>query len=161
MEISQGLKETLNETRANLSGYQRRHFMAQIVEHMLDGNQTQAEMKLGWNRKTLRKALSELRGGFCYIDHYHLRGRKSAEAHLPQLREDICGIVDGQSQTDPTFRTMRLYTRLSAAEVRRQLIEQTGYDDDELPSESTISRKLNELGYRLQNVQKSRPQKNG
>ncbi|MBI1296743.1 hypothetical protein GC175_17445 [bacterium] len=73
----------------------------------------------------------------------------------------MCAIVDGQSQTDPTFRTTRLFTRLSAAEVRRQLIEQKGYSDDELPSEATISAKLNQLGYRLQNVQKSRPQKNG
>jgi Rhodopirellula transposase DDE domain/Bacterial regulatory protein, Fis family len=161
METSQELKETLNETRAKLSGYERRRFMAQIVEHMFGGNQTQAEKILGWNRKTLRKALSELRGEFCYIDHYHLRGRKPIEEHLPQLLEDICAIVDGQSQTDPTFRTTRLFTRLSAAEVRRQLIEQKGYSDDELPSEATISAKLNQLGYRLQNVQKSRPQKNG
>ncbi|MBI1296742.1 hypothetical protein GC175_17440 [bacterium] len=61
METSQELKETLNETRAKLSGYERRRFMAQIVEHMFGGNQTQAEKILGWNRKTLRKALSELR----------------------------------------------------------------------------------------------------
>jgi hypothetical protein len=161
MEISQGLKETLNETRASLSGYQQRHFMAQIVAHLFDGNQTRAETTLGWNRKTLRKALSELRGSFCYIDHYHLRGRKRAEEHLPNLLDDMRVIVDGQSQTDPTFRTPRLYTRLSAAEVRCQLIEQKGYADDELPCAATISRKLNEMGYRLHSVQKSRPQKNG
>lgn len=161
MEINAGLKETVNETRANLSGYQRRHFMAQIVEHMFDGNQTRAETTLGWNRKTLRKALSELRGDFCYIDHYYLRGRKPAEEQLPNLLDDMRAIVDGQSQTDPTFRTQRLYTRLSAAEVRKQLIAQKGYSEDELPTVATISHKLNEMGYRLRSVVKSRPQKNG
>ena len=160
MNINQDLKDTLNETQANLGGYQRRHFMAQIVQSMFDGKATRAECELGWNRRTVRKALAELNGEFCYIDHYHLRGRKKAEEHLPNLLVDIRAIVDSQSQTDPTFRTQRLYTRLSAAEVRRQLIAQKGYSADELPTTATISTKLNLLGYRLRDVQKSRPQKN-
>ena len=68
-------------------------------------------------------------------------------------------ILDEQSQTDPTFKTTRLFTRLSAAEVRRQLIAQKGYTDDELPSEETIRVKINELGYTLRSVQKTRPKK--
>jgi len=74
--------------------------------------------------------------------------------------EDIRAIVDGQSQTDPSFRTTRLYARLSAAEVRRQLIRQKGYTHEELPTEETIRVKLNDLGYKLRAVQKSRPQTN-
>lgn len=159
MELSQELKNTLNETQSTLSGYQRRHFMAQIVESVLDGKPTQAERELGWNRKTLRKALSELRDGFCYIDNYSKRGRKKAEEHLPNLKKDIKAIVDSQSQTDSTFQTERLYTRLSAAEVRRQLIEQKGYRDEELPTTVTINTKLKEMGYHLRPVQKSRPEK--
>lgn len=159
MQLTEDIKDTLNETQSNLSGYERRHFMAQIVESVFDGKQTHAERELGWNRKTLRKALSELRNGFCYIDNYHKRGRKRIEVHLPNLEQDIREIVDSQSQTDPTFRTQRLYTRLSAPEVRRQLIKQKGYIDDELPTAVTINTKLNEMGYRLRSVQKSRPEK--
>ena len=48
--------------------------------------------------------------------------RKPAEEHLPRLLDDIQAIVDGQSQADPKFQTTRLFTRISAAEVRRQLI---------------------------------------
>lgn len=161
MEISSEVKKTLNETRANLSGYQRRHFMAQIVESVCAGNARKAVRELGWDRKTLSKALAELRGGFCYINNYRKRGRKKAEVHLPRLKQDIQEIVDSQSQTDPTFRTQRLYTRLGGAEVRRQLIAQKGYRADELPTRVTINTKLNELGYRLRPVQKSRPEKNG
>ena len=36
MEITAELRETLNETKGNLSGYKRRHFMAQVTETMLD-----------------------------------------------------------------------------------------------------------------------------
>ena len=56
--------------------------------------------------------------------------------------------------------THRLYTRLTATEVRRQLIAQKGYRDDELPTAETISTKLNELGYYPKTVAKSHPQKN-
>lgn len=161
MQLTDEFKATLNETQAMLNGYERRHFMAQIVETVFGGQPSHAERELGWNRTTLRKALHELHGAFCYIDRYHDRGRKKSEEHLPALLTDIGAIVDAQSQTDPTFRTTRLYTRLSAAEVRQQLIEQKGYQDDELPCTATIGNKLNQLGYKLRAVQKSRPQKNG
>jgi hypothetical protein len=57
-------------------------------------------------------------------------------------------------------RTNRLYTRLTATEVRRQLMTQKGYSDDELPTAETIANKLNELGYSLKKVAKTQPQKN-
>jgi hypothetical protein len=108
---------------------------------------------------TIRKGLRELDSGVECIDAFRLRGRKPAEHHLPTLLTDIQAIVDSQSQTDPQFRTRRLYTRLSAAEVRRQLIAQKGYTDAELPSAATIGAKLTTLGYYPQTVAKSRPQK--
>ena len=161
MRVTDEFKATLKETQATLSGYERRHFMAKIVETVFGGKPSHAESELGWNRTTLRKALAELRGEFCYVDRYHERGRKRSEAHLPNLLTDIRALVDSQSQTDPTFRTQRLYTRLSATVVRQQLIVQKGYRDDELPCAATIGNKLNEMGYHLRTVQKSRPQKNG
>jgi len=75
------------------------------------------------------------------------------------LLSDIAALVDGQSQADPQFRTNRLYTRLTATEVRRQLIAQKGYRDDELPTAETIAMKLNELGYSPKKVAKTQPQK--
>lgn len=78
---------------------------------------------------------------------------------MPNLLEDIKDIVDSQSQTDPSFKTRRLYTQVSAAEVRRQLIEQKEYTDGELPSRQTINTKLRELGYYPKSVVKSKPKK--
>jgi len=78
---------------------------------------------------------------------------------LPNLLTDMAAIVDSQSQADPQFRTNRLYTRLDAAEVRRQLIAQKGYTDAELPTVQTITTKLNSLGYYPQKVAKSEPKK--
>jgi hypothetical protein len=75
------------------------------------------------------------------------------------LLGDIQAIAEAQSQTDPTFATTRLYTRLTAAEIRQQLIDQRGYQEDELPSAETMRVKANQLDCRLRSVQKSRPQK--
>ena len=108
----------------------------------------------------MRKGQHELEQGIVCIDAYTLRGRKRSEAHLPNLLSDITAIVDRQSQADPQFRTARLYTRLTAIEVRRQLIAQKGYSEDEFPTAETISTKLNELGYYSKKVAKSQPQKN-
>lgn len=154
MEITPEIREMLNETRKNLSGYKRRHFMAQVVESMLGSSPMKAEKELGWNRKTLAKALDEYRGGFCFIDHYHLRGRKRAEEHLPTLLDDIRELAERYSQTDPTFRTTRQYTRLTTAALRQQLIDEKGYTDAELPTEETIRTKLNDMGYGLKRVKK-------
>jgi hypothetical protein len=159
MELNQEIIELLNETKATLKGYERRHFMAQTVKTMCDGKPTKAERELGWNRGTLRKALEELEGGFCYIDQVHRRGRKRAENQLPTLLEEMDEIAEQFSQTDPTFRTTQLYSRLTAAEMREQLIEQKGYTEDELPSEEVIRLRLNELGYGSKRIKKSQPLK--
>jgi hypothetical protein len=46
---------------------------------------------------------------------------------------------------------------MTASEVRRQLIAQYGYTEEELPTSETIRRKLNDLGYTLKRVLKTKP----
>ena len=159
MELTDELKVLVIETANRLKGSDKRLFMAQVVKLLGQGGQRRAERELGWNRRAIRKGMRELESGIVCVDAFSMRGRKRAEEHLPNLLDDIRDIVDEQSQTDPSFQTTRLYTRLSAAEVRQQLIDQKGYSDEELPSEETIRVKLNELNYRLRSVQKSRPKK--
>ena len=159
MELTESLKALFIETSKALKGSSRRLFMARTVKELGLGGQRLAERELGWNRITVRKGTHELESGFVCLDAFSARGRKRAEVHLPHLLDDIRAIVDSQSQTDPRFRTQRLYTRLSAAEVRRQLIAQKGYQDTVLPTVQTISAKLNALGYFPKKVAKSKPQK--
>ena len=144
--IDETTKQVYRETAQTLKGSDRRLFMARVVKALGEGGQRQAERELGWNRRTVRKGLHELESGVVCLDGYSARGRKAAEEHLPTLLADIKAIVDGQSQTDPRFESSRLYSRLSAAQVRQQLIVQKGYSEAELPSEETIRVKLNGLG---------------
>jgi hypothetical protein len=133
--------------------------MARTVQLLGPGGQRRAEQELGWNRVTIRKAMHELTSGIRCIDAFGLRGRKRSEEHLPTLLEDIKALVDAQCQTDPTFKTQRLYTRLTAATVRAQLIKQMGYSNRQLPTAETIRCKLHQLGYHLTKVQKCKPKK--
>src|SRR6266508_4635854 len=159
MELTDSLKALFIETATTLTGSARRLFMARTVKELGPGGQRRAERELGWNRETIRKGSRELESGLICLDNFAARGRKPSEAHLPNLLSDIASIVDAQSQADPQFRTNRLYTRLDAAEVRRQLIGQNGYTDAELPTVQTITTKLNALGYYPQKVAKSAPKK--
>ena len=142
-----------------LKGSRRRVFMAKTVATLGRGGQRWAQENLGWCRETIRKGTHELRTGMTCVDAFHCRRRKPAEEHLPRLLDDIRAIADGQSQADPKFQTKRLFTRISAAEVRRQLIATGGYTDAELPTQQTINTKLNLLGFSVSRVAKCRPQK--
>jgi Rhodopirellula transposase DDE domain len=159
LELTDSLKSLFIETAKSLKGSARRLFMARTVKELGPGGQRRAERELGWGRMTIRKGTHELESGFTCLDAFSARGRKRVETHLPHLMSDIRAIVDSQSQADPQFRTNRLYTRLSAAEVRRQLITHKGYSDDTLPTVQTITTKLNALGYYPKKVAKSQPQK--
>jgi hypothetical protein len=156
MKLTEEVKELLTETAKTLKGSVRRLFLARTVRAFGEGGQRLAERELNWNRGTIRKGMHELEGGIVCVDAFSSRGRKRSEEHLPNPLHDLTAIVDSQSQADPQFRT----TRLTATEVRRQLIAQYGYRDDELPTAETIATKLNELGYFPKKVAKSQPQKN-
>jgi hypothetical protein len=154
------IKSLLQETARSLTGYAKRLFMARTTVELFEGRPYRAEQEMGWNRGTVSKGLHELESGVeCADGRPGATGRKPAEDALPQLLTDIRDLVDSQSQTDARFRTHRLYTRMSAAEVRRQLQEKKGYSDEELPSEETLRRKLNGLGYHPVRVQKTQVKK--
>jgi hypothetical protein len=134
--------------------------MARVVKTLGHGGQYYVEREFHWNHETIKKGKQELETGEAIVDNFSARGRKREEERLPNLLIDIKSIVDGESQTDPTFKTTELFTRLTSKEVRNQLIIQKGYSDKELPTEETIRKRLNELGYSLQKVTKVKPKKN-
>lgn len=129
-------------------GAERRRYMADTIAS-LDLGQREAQTLFGWGRDTIRKALHEHRSGITCCDAFSQRGRKRIEQRLPCLLKDIRDLVQDQFQTDGTFKTTRLYCRLSAATVRRQLITRKGYSSSELPTMQTITTNYNTLGFRL------------
>jgi hypothetical protein len=159
MELTDGFRANIIETAKSLRGTQRRLFMARTVQSLGAGAQRWTEKEFGWNRVTIRKGMHELQSGMTCWDAFTSRGRARAEEKLPGLLMDIQDIAKGFSQTDPQFRTRRLYLRLTAEELRRQLIKQKGYRRTELPTPRTLRTKLNDLGFHLTKVAKCKPKK--
>jgi len=113
---------------------------------------------LGISRETLRKGIREIETGQAIEDKFKERGRKPLEETNPKLVATIKKIVDGASQTDPQFKSTRLYTRLSPQVVKTELIKR-GYEAMHLPCKETIGNIMKRLGYKRKKVAKTKPKK--
>ena len=156
-ELTPEVKNIIQIAVGLLKGAARRLFMASVVAQMGRGGQWWAAQELGWNRDLIRKGLHELKSGMTCVDAFSSRGRKRWEDRQPGLAQDIRAIVDAHCQTDPTFRTTRLYRRLTAKEVRRQLLEDKGYAPGQVPCERSMRDLLATLGFHPRKVVKSKP----
>ncbi|MBU1011364.1 MAG: hypothetical protein KKG99_00040 [Bacteroidetes bacterium] len=136
------MKLFLTKTWAELKGKERRQFMAHVVSLMGKGGQRRAQKELGWDRGTIRKGLKELKTGIICVDNFSGRGRKPSESKFPSVLEDIKSIIEPICQTDPTFRSIQLYSPITAKEVHNRLVEFKGYSTDDIPSVITINREL-------------------
>ena len=140
------------DTARQLTGPNRRAFMARVTQAYFDSSPRKVESHLGWSRQAVSKGLKEVETGFVCLDDYSTRGRKKTTEHLPMLEGDIRDLVEEKSQVDPTFRSTLRYARISARAVREALIHEKGYRDEDLPSRQTIGTILNQLGYRLKKL---------
>jgi len=157
LNLTSEVKSIIRSAIDLLKGSSGCTFMTSVVVQMGCGGQRIASLEFGWNRGVIRKGMHELRSGIICVDAFDARGRKRCEDRVPCLENDIRGIADSASQTDPTFRTTRLYRRLTAKEVRRQLLEEKNYQPDQVPSERTLRRKLTKMGFYPRKVVKSKP----
>ncbi len=131
---------------------------ARVVDLLGWGGQSFAAQVQGWNRATIH-GTAEVRSVQPIEEGFKERGRRRIGKRLPSLLDDIRSIVDPSGQTDPNFRSTRLYSPLTADEVRLRLISQHGYKGAQLPCTRTLRNKLNDLGFLLRKVKKCQPLK--
>ena len=158
-ELIEKGKGFLEKSIKMLRSSEKRVLLAAISSEYGYGGDTFVAEKFNVSRDTIRKGRNELRTGIRCIDAFNARGRNKIEERLPNILKDIKDIVDSQSQTDPKFDTRRLFTRLTVKEIRKQLINQKGYSNEELPTNQTLNNITNELGYTLKKTQKTNPLK--
>ncbi len=152
-------KALIRDAAKRLTGFKRREYQALITLEYCGGNARKAERELGWGRNNVAKGLKELGSGISCIDNYQARGRKKTEAIFPNIEKDIRALVEPQTQADPAMKSSLIYTRMTAKAVRQALIDEKGYNDDELPIDDTIGNMLNRMGYKLKRVLKAKPEK--
>jgi len=149
--------ELIVSAAKRLKGKQRRLFVAEVCGKLCDASPRKAEERFGWGRETVAKGQREQNGEEVVTYTWRCGGRRS-EVRNPQLAADIRLIVEPHTQTDPELKTGRLYTNLSAGEVRQALLEK-GYAEEQVPSERTLRDILNRMNYRLKRIQKGKPLK--
>lgn len=147
--LTEQVKATFKDAARKLTGAKKRAFTAQVALDYFDGSARKTERALGWDRVMIQRGLDSLETGVPYADNYSARGRKKTEELLSNLEQDIRELVDGEAQADPKFQTTFRYLKVSAREVRDQLILKKGYEDKVLPTRQTIGEILNRMGYRL------------
>jgi hypothetical protein len=152
--------ELLKCAAAQLKGTQRRQFLADVCMRLCDGSARQAERRFGWGRETVARGLHERAAdpADTAVFKSKNRGNRRSEEENPQLAIDIRLIVEPHTHSDPELKTERLYTNLSAKEVRQALLDR-GYTEAEVPSERTMRDILNRMNYRLKRIQKGKPLK--
>jgi hypothetical protein len=141
-----------------LTGFQRRAFLAEVAVELCEGNARRAERRFGWGRETVEKGLHERRTGIRCLEDFVARGRQRVEDKDQRLAADIRQIVEPHSYADPSLKSSRRYTNLSAAEVRAALIA-GGHPEADLPAERTMRNILNRMNYRLKRIRKGVPLK--
>ncbi len=152
-------KAIIKDAAKRMTGFKRREYQAQITLKYLEGNSRKAEREMGWGRESVEKGLKEFESGIKCLDNYQARGRKKIENIFPNIEKDIRSLVDRQTQADPAMKSSLTYTRITSKAVRQALIDEKGYNDEELPSKSTIDNMLNRMGYNLKRVLKAKPEK--
>ena len=141
-----------------VTGQQRRTFLALVCKQLCDGSARKAEERFGWGREAVARGLKEESGQTIDKPTVVRRSDLRSEVRNPQLAVDIRLIVEPHTQTDPELKSTRLYSNLSAGEVRAALVEK-GYSGSQLPSERTLRDILNRMKYRLKRIQKGKPLK--
>jgi hypothetical protein len=152
-------KRLIKNACKRLTGFKRRAYQAEITMEFFNGNSYKAEREMGWGRECVEKGLKESQSGIRCMDNYKGRGRKKTEDKIPGLKEDIISIAEPRTQADPAMKSSVTYTRITGKALKNALIDEKGYNEEDLPSEDTLSNMLNRMGYNLKWVLKSKPEK--
>ena len=144
---------------SQMTGSNRRSFMAEIALKYCKGSARQSERVFGWDRNAVACGLGERRSGIeCVGSQSSFGGRPRWEEKHPEAAGVLRELAEFDAQQDPTFSSTVAYTRLTAQAALAGLREQ-GVSETELPSASAMAKILNRMGYRLRKVVKAKPQK--
>ena len=152
-------KELIKDACSRMTGFKKREYQATIALEYFNGSARKAERTMGWGRQSVEMGLGEMRTGIRCIDNFEGRGRKRTEEKIPGLKEDVRAIAELHTQADPAVKSSLTYTRITGESLKKALIKDKGYTEDQLPSANTLRSMLNRMSYNRKRVQKSKPLK--
>jgi len=136
----------------------RRCAMGDVALSLLDGKHRVAENVFGWSRSSVEVGINEFQTGISCVNDLSARLKPKTEEKNPKLLAEIHAIMEPQSESESSLRTILLYTNMTAKAVYDALVEK-GWTAESLPTVRTISNILSRQDYRLRTVVKSKVQK--
>ena len=110
------------------------------------------------SRKFVKQSLLFVKNGCKQQLSLEFRGRKKLIHKYPNLKKDIEDIISTYLSIKPELKDETLYVRLSIKETKARLIE-TGRYVEKSFSNSYLNDLVNQMGYQLKKVQKTKPLK--
>ena len=153
------LVPSLKRALKNLKWPEKRKFLAQIAMDVWRWWISLVVKTFNAWHDTVDKWIKELKSWFTCIDATNVRHVVPIEKRLPNFLWDIKDVIEWSSHIDPKFKSTRLYTRLTQIELRKQLIIQKWYKDEDLPTPRTIYTKAISMWYKFNKVSKTKPLK--
>lgn len=156
--LTESVLEDYRSAAKALTGARRRLFQARITSQYFGGNARLAESVLGWGRNTVALGLREAASGFTCCGAHCLSGRKRWEERFPEAADGVRALGDALGAQDATFKSDRIFTRLTAASAIAHL-EKQSLPKEQIPSPSSMNNILSRLGFKLRKILKCKPKK--
>jgi hypothetical protein len=120
--LSESQIEDLRLAATQMTGAKRRAFQAEMTEKYCQGRARLAESRFKWSRKSVKLGLEEKRTGITCCGAQSAKcGNKRWEERHQEVAQALIELAENHGQQDPSFKSSIAYTRLTAAEARRQL----------------------------------------
>ena len=150
--LDDGHRDDIKRAATNMLGERRRLFQAEMALKYCGGIPRQAETLFGWSRQTVQLGLHEKRSGIiCLGAQAAFCGDKLWEEKHPDVAEALWHFIKNRHTVSPV-------RRLTAKAAIQQLRSQ-GFDDEVLPSMSTMAEVLNRNGYHLRSGGRKKTQR--
>lgn len=105
-----------------------------------------------------KKSYEFVKGNNTQQSKLEFRGRKPLISKYPDLKQDIKLIIEDSLSIDPRFKSEKQYVKMSISQIKKALIKTGKYDDNSF-SNSYLNNLVNNMGFGLKKVQKTKPLK--
>ncbi|MDQ7022002.1 MAG: hypothetical protein Q9M97_00450 [Candidatus Gracilibacteria bacterium] len=128
MKLDKQLINILKSGAKKMYKDEKRKFQAEVTNEYLGGSSRKAETIFGWNSRTVKLGINELRTGITYLLGYKNRGSKNTEDVDLNLEKDLEELLKNDIQADEKLGNSFKYLKISAREVCKKLEENKGYE---------------------------------
>ena len=156
--LSESIIDDFRFASKTLTGARRRMFQARVTTQYFEGNTRAVETALGWGRNTVALALREAATGITCLGAHGRCGQRTWELRFPDAAAKVRSLGESLGQQDATFKSNRIYTRLTAAAAISHL-QAVALPEEQIPKPSAMNNILNRMGFKLRRILKCKPKK--